>query len=346
VLGVCDRNYFQYSNIDHYWPTHWLPFVQGAGPAPEQYRVGVKLAAWWLVQHLGWGFRHGFALMDVVSSLVAVFLLYDLLQGKRLVRSASVEVQWFASAAFVMLVCFYLAWSEFFFRPETLPAAGLAAVMFWLWSPRGSPPSRLRQVLLAFGVVAAAALQAWIRADVACVLNVGMLLVCFSRFGHGLSLPRRAAVLTSSAAIAVAAATQLYIMRVKYPHASYGSIPIFMARHDLRRPLTFPPFIFFILPIVWTGVYFWRQRAREDSASAGLIVGSTLYLILWIVMGKLDEVRIFIPFALALAPLTVELAARRIHSNSVASGSGEAAGHNLKDQEEKTVIPPNTRFAG
>jgi len=325
VLGVCNRNYWQYSDTDHYWPKYWLPFVHGTGLAPEQYRVGVKLTAWWLVQHLGWGFRHGFALMDVVSSLLAVFLLYDLLQRKRLVRYASAEMQWFASAAFVMLVCFYLAWSEFFFRPETLPTVGLAAVMFWLWSPRSSsPPSGSRQVVLACGVIAAAALQAWIRADVACLLNFGMLLVCFSRFGHGLSLPRRAAVLTSSAAIAVAGAIQLYIMRVMYPHTSYGSIPIVMARHDLRQPLTFPPFIFFILPIVWTGVYFWRQRAGEDGASAGLIVGSALYLILWIVMGKLDEVRIFIPFALALAPLTVELAVRRIRNDSAASGSDEA----------------------
>jgi hypothetical protein len=172
-------------------------------------------------------------------------------------------------------------------------------------------------------VIAAAALQAWIRADVACLLNAGMLLVCFSRFGHGLSLPKRAAVLTSSAAIAVAGATQLYIMRVKYPHASYGPIPIVMARYDLRQPLTFPPFILFIVPVVWTGVYFWRLRTREDGASAGLVVGGALYLILWVVMGKLDEVRIFIPFALALAPLTVELAVRRIRGEMVADGARE-----------------------
>lgn len=319
VLGVCDRSYWQYSNVDHYWPKYWLPYIHGTGLAPEQYRIGVKWTAWWFVQHLGWGFRHGFALMDVAGALVAVLLLFDILQRKRLVREASAGTQWFAAAAFVMLVCFYLAWTEFFFRPETLPSTGLAVAMFWLWSRRDSTPARpSRQALLICAVIAAAAVQASIRADVACLLNAGMLLICFTRFGHGLSLPRRAAVLTSSAAVAAAAAIQLYIMRVKFPHTSYGSIPVVMATHDLRQPLTFPPFLFFILPVVWTGVQFWRQRDSEDSASAGLVLGSGLYLVLWMVLGKLDEVRIFIPFALALAPLTVELAVRRIRDERVA----------------------------
>jgi hypothetical protein len=35
-------------------------------------------------------------------------------------------------------------------------------------------------------------------------------------------------------------------------------------------------------------------------------------VIFWLVLGKLDEERIFIPFAMALIPLTVELAMRRI----------------------------------
>jgi hypothetical protein len=323
VLGICNQNYWLYSNIDHYWPKDWLPFIQGIGLAPEQYRVGVKLAAWWLVQHFGWGFRHGFTLMDVVSSLTAIFLLYDLLQGKKLVRSANMGLQWFASAAFVMLVCFYLAWVGFFIRPETLPSAGLAAVMFWLWSRRDvATRSRLRQAWLICGLIGASALQAWIRADVACLMNAGMLLICFTRFGSGLSLPKRTAVLTSSAAIAVAGLTQLYIMRVKYPHATYGPIPIVMARHDLSQPLTFLPFLLFIVPVAWTGVQFWRQRADEDGASAGLVAGSGLYLILWAVLGKLDEVRIFIPFALALAPLTVELAIRRIRGSAWSGGNG------------------------
>jgi hypothetical protein len=308
-----------YSNTDHYWPHYWLPYVKGVGAAPEQYRIGVKLAAWWLVKHLGWGFRHGFTLMDVIGSLTATFLLYDLLQRKSVVRRSSLTLQWFASAAFVMLAGFYLAWVGFFFRPETLPTTGLTTVMLWLWSPRDSQPNRIRQALTVCGLLAASAVQATIRADVPCLLNAGIFAVSLTRFGKELSLPKRLAVLTSGASIAVAVAIQLYIMRVAYPHASYGNIPILMVRYDLFQPLAFPPFLLFMVPLIWTGVQFWRQRRQADGLSIGLVFGSLLYLGAWIAMGKLDEVRIFVPFAMALIPLTIELALHQIRGDATSS---------------------------
>jgi hypothetical protein len=110
-------------------------------------------------------------------------------------------------------------------------------------------------------------------------------------------------------------------MRVKYPHASYGPIPVLMIRHDLHQPLALPPFVCFMVPIAWTYVQFWRNRGRglEDSADSGLIIASLIYLVLWIVLGKLDEVRIFIPFALAMIPLSVDLSLRHISTVSGAA---------------------------
>jgi hypothetical protein len=316
VLGVCNQAYWQYSNTDHYWPRYWMPYIQGTGLAPEQYRVGVKLAAWWFVRHLHWGFRHGFMVMDVISSVTGVWLLYDLLQRNSVIRRASTTAQWFASAAFVMLVCFYLSWTLYYFRPETLPSTGLTAVMVWLWMARGPTSNRLRQVMVILGLLATTAVQAWIRADIPCLLNAGMFLAAFLKSADGFSLPRRAAILTSLSAMAVAAATQLYIMRVRYPHTTYGDIPVVMIFHDLPSPFVWLPFLSFIVPIAWTGVEFWRQRRSVDSASLGLVIGSGLYFILWVIMGKIDEVRIFIPFALALIPVTVSLAVRRLSWSS------------------------------
>jgi hypothetical protein len=315
ALGLCDLTYWQYSLMDHFNPGYWKSFVNGVGLAPEQYRIGVKLAAWWMVQHFGWGFRHGFVLIDVVSSLTAVFLLYDLLQRRRAVRGASVELQWFASAAFIALTCFYLVWVGSYFRPETLPNTGLAAVMLWLWASWNRIAGmRLGQIWLAIALVAASALQGWIRADLACALNAGIFVGCLVRRRTGRVQHVRWKLAMSLLCTVVAGGTQLYIMRVKYPHASYGPIPILMIKHDLRQPLTFPPFLCFMLPIAWTYFRFWRDRNREsgEDTDLGLVIGSMMYVILWVVLGKLDEVRIFIPFALALAPLTVELAIRRI----------------------------------
>jgi hypothetical protein len=317
TLGLCDLTYWQYSFVDHFNGGYWKSFVDGAGLAPEQYRIGVKLAAWWMVQHFGWGFRHGFTLIDVVSSLAAVFLLYDVLQRKGAVRAASVEVQWFASAAFIALTCFYLVWVGFgsYFRPETLPNTALVAIMLWLWASwdriAGKKPG---QLWVAVALVAASALQGWIRADLACALNAGIFVGCFVKQRTGRVQHAGWKLAVSLLCTVVAGLTQLYIMRVKYPHASYGPIPVLMIKHDLRQPLTFPPFLCFMLPIAWTYFRFWRNRDRGagEDTDLGLVIGSMIYVILWLVLGKLDEVRIFIPFAMALIPLTVELAMRRI----------------------------------
>ncbi len=319
VLGLCDLTYWQYSFVDHFNGGYWKSFIDGVGLAPEQYRMGVKLAAWWMVQHFGWGFRHGFTLIDVVSSLTAVFLLYDLLQRRGAVRAASVEVQWFASAAFVALTCFYLVWVGLgsYFRPETLPNAGVAAIMLWLWASWDRiADKKAGQLWVAIALVAAAALQGWIRADLACVLNAGIFVGCLVRQRTGRMQHAGWKLAVSLLCALVAGGTQLYIMRVKYPHASYGPIPILMIRYVLRQPLTFPPFLCFMLPVAWTYFRFWRDRnwrSGEDT-DVGLVIGSMVYVVFWFVLGKLDEVRIFIPFALALIPLTVELAMRRIQS--------------------------------
>lgn len=311
VLGLCDQNYWQYSNVDHYFKGYWLPFVHGTGGAPEQYRIGVKMAAWWLVRHFpSWDFRYGFTLMDIIASTVGVLLIYDLLLRRPVIRRASTAVQWFASAGFALLVCYYIGWVGFFIRPETLPSFGLTACMAWLWTRRAD--ERSHSTLTIFGLLVCAATQAWIRADLPCALNAGMFLVSVTRGERGLSISRRAAVVTSVACVVVAAGIQLYIMRVLYPHARYGSIPVFMVTHDLHQPLTFPPFLIFILPLIWTGVQTWRRWSVVDTGSRGLLLGAAIYFVLWVVLGKLDEVRIFVPFAVALIPVTMELAVRRI----------------------------------
>lgn len=319
ILGVCDQSYWQYSNVDHYFSGYWLPFAHGTGGAPEQYRIGVKMTAWWLVRHFSWGFRHGFTLMDVIASSVGVLLVYDLLLRKTFFQTASTALQWFASAGLALLVCYYMAWVGFFFRPETLPSFGLTACMAWLWTHR---TDGRRNGLTICGLLFCAAVQAWIRADIPCALNAGMFLVSLTRRGEGLSLSRRAALLTSAACVAVAVGTQLYIMRILYPHASYGSIPLFMFTRDLHQPLTFPPFLIFMVPLIWTAWQAWRQRSVLDAGSRGLLLGATIYFVLWILLGKLDEVRIFIPFAVALVPVTVELATRRISFTASPAGGG------------------------
>jgi hypothetical protein len=320
ALGLCDQIYWMYSSMDRYQAGYWNTFIDGAGPAPEQYRIGVKFAAWWMVEHLGWGFRHGFALMDVAGTLTAVYLIYALLQRRPDVRAASPALKWFASAAFVALTCFYFAWVGSFFRPETLPTVGFVAVMVWLWTTWDGTSSGSERLWRVVALIVASLLQAFIRADVPFALNAGMVLGCV------VTRRRRARdrgwkIAIGVLCVAIAGAVQLYLMMMKYPHASYGPVPVLMVRYDFRHPLKFVPFVCFMLPVAWTFARFWRDRAYKllNQADVGLVIASVLYLVLWIVMGKPDEVRIFVPFALALAPLTVDLAMRRISPDGVKS---------------------------
>lgn len=331
ILGLCDQTYWLYSELDRYHQgySYWKSFIDGAGLAPEQYRMGVKLIAWWMVEHLRWQFRYAFALTDVVGCLTAVYVLYALLQRRQDVRDASLPLKWFASAAFVALTCFYFAWVGSYFRPETLPTAAFVAVMVWLWTTWQAGLSRGERVWRVFALIAASLLQAFIRADVPAALNAGMLLACVGSRGRRES-DKAWKIGVGVLCVGIAAAVQLYLMKVKYPHASYGPIPVFMIRYDLRQPLTFPPFLCFMLPVGWTFVRFWRDRASRvaNQADLGLVIGSVLYLVVWIVMGKLDEVRIFIPFGLALAPLTVGLAVRHISGSAAGSNTLSTPAHN------------------
>ena len=312
LLGICDQNYWQYSNIDHYFTGYWLQFVHGTGNAPEQYRVAVKFAAWWAVNHLAWSFRYGYTLMDLLGSFAGGLLAYRMLERRLELRPRSAALDWFASAAFIALLCFYMIWQGAFIRPETLPTLGLTACMAWLWTREQQVGSR--RVWVVLGLLAAAAAQGWVRADVAVALNAGVFIASVKR-GGGLSIPRRSALATSLLCVLVAAMIQLYIMRVLFPQATYGNIPRIMLTRDLRQPLTVPPFLIFMLPIGWTAVQAWRRRASLDSAAMALGIGAAIYLALWIVLGKLDEVRIFVPFAVILTPLTIDLALDRISAD-------------------------------
>ena len=54
------------------------------------------------------------------------------------------------------------------------------------------------------------------------------------------------------------------------------------------------------------------------AAGAAMLAGAAIYAVLWVTIGKIDEVRIFLPLALGLAPLTAEMA--MLHVSSEAQG--------------------------
>jgi hypothetical protein len=74
-----------------------------------------------------------------------------------------------------------------------------------------------------------------------------------------------------------------------------------------------------------------RRRYQADSAGIAMFTAAVIFMGMWVMVGRIKEVRIFLPFALALAPLTVELAMQRflpdIDGPETGAGAGARANH-------------------
>lgn len=334
-------DYWSYSQQYSKDPASFTSVLNGTADAPAQYRIGVLKTADFLVRHAHLGLRHAMALLDGISAVIAVYLLYSLLQQSKVYQTASRELRWYGSAAFVVLVQFYLAWLIWYQRPETLPTAALNTLVLWLLV-RGLKPMRSGLgMYVASGVaqVLLAAAQGLVRADVAVALHAGVVLVCLlgSNRRHGsepphgagwtFALPRAAQLLTSVLCIAVAGGVQFVIMHRVYPHATYGNTPAFQLVLNVTQVVRLVPFALFLVPYAWTLRQVARPRILNETPPdmlplVALLAGSVVYLGLWCVLGKVDEVRIFLPFALALAPLTVQLAMQAIERGAATDVSG------------------------
>jgi hypothetical protein len=305
VFAAIFLDYWTYSQQFYREPAVYTDVILGTAAAPNQYRVGAVRVASFLARHGHMGLRHGMAVLDGLSALLAVYLLYSLLCRSAAYLTAGNLMRWFASASFLVLVPFYLIWLTWYQRPETLPTSALVALALWLLTGRSAPSGPLAAIARAAGLLLFSGAQGLVRADVAVALNLGVLLVCFTRLSVDLSLPRAALAATSLLGIALSGGIQFYLMRVAYPHASYGANPVFQLVLNITDRLRIVPFLIFLLPWAWTIQYLVRRRCTPPGPSAALLFGSVVFLVLWCVLGKIDEVRIFFPFALCLAPLTV-----------------------------------------
>ena len=314
VLSAGYLDYWAYSQEFYKQPNIWMDVVSGTGSAPSQYRIGVIDTAYFLARHLHVGMRHTLALLDMISGMIAVFALLLVLRRSVIYRRATVPEQWFGVASFVILVQFYLAWLLWYQRPETLPTAAILALALLLVAGRSRGSESRAAIGMAgtgLGLLLLAAAQGFVRADVAFALHLGILLVCLTKEGRGFALPRSVQAGTSMLAMLLAVGIQYWLMKKVYPQASYGDTPVLQLFLNLKSPQAYAPFLLFLLPAGWTGVMLSRRRYEVESAGVGMFTAAVIFLGMWVVVGKIAEVRIFLPFALALAPLTAELAMQR-----------------------------------
>jgi dolichol kinase len=329
TIGICGRGYGIYSQVLKTKPDAWMDIVQGTASAPEQYRVGVVLAAYWVAQHLQWR-GHGPSLgmvfwgFDVTTGCAAALLLYQLLVRSEAFQRASMAMQWFGSAGFAAVMFYLIDWANWYQRVSTLPTAMIVALMVWLWTRRDDAVSTgLRVMSTAGAFFLLAIVQSFIRADVASMMCLGVFVASLAGTSPKLSLPKGIALAVAGVTAMMTLAIQYYLVKVRYPRASYGDVPVVMLTHEWRHPLNAVTAAIFLVPFLWTLREAVRQRFWGEGAGGAILIASLGYACLWLVMGRMDEVRIFLPMAMAITPLTIELAMRRLDGPGNVVGSAE-----------------------
>ncbi|WP_089409486.1 hypothetical protein [Granulicella rosea] len=312
IAAVIFLEFWVYSLQLHQNPRFFLDILQGIADAPAQYRIGVVFAADWLARHTHQAIHHTLVLIDFCSALAMTGALTTLLFRSPVYRRAERVAQWFGGAVFCLLTLNYLLWLTWYVRPETLTSAALLSLTLLLLSipmPGGAVLSRSLGIA---GMIGLSAVAGIVRADLQATLHAGVCLICLLGPGRGFALPRWLQFGASALSLLVACACQYYMMHVRYPHATYGSSPVLMLFSNLRGPLPWVVPALALFPWFWTTFTVLRGRFRPEGPALSALAGSLLFFCMWMTVGRFDEVRIFLPYALTLMPLTVTVAMTRL----------------------------------
>lgn len=275
--------------------------------APQQYRVGVLIAAHKLVlasrEHLQ--YRYIFTLFDFVASFATGWLVIATLFATPSFRQCEPNAKSLRIAFILGLLAYYLNWALWYQRPETMMSSLFVAACVYLLA-------RIRLgaaiVILLFALTL---MQSFIRSDVAILFNGGLSIVLLLRRDKEFVAPRSALLAASFTGALTATAILWFLMHKIFPQATYGDTPVFQFVQNLS-PLQWVPALLFLTPALFG---LWRAQTK-NAGTAGLgealKLASVLYLASWAIVGRLEEVRIFVPFAIALAPQTANALARRV----------------------------------
>jgi hypothetical protein len=278
------------------------PVLTFAPTAPEAYRVAIPILSHLLIQFLH---LHDGAIADCLIQfpccIAALYLLYTLTVDD--LRPSARRLTTFAM--FFALIQFPLAFVLFRQRPETLPTALFIALALSCISRAGHRWTAL--------LLIATLIQSFARADFPIILGIALILLSARNIrAHTTNLIRGIGVLLLAGSI------QLLLQFVLFPHLPYSDT-VFIYARNLNLDsffvlfLALSPFLFALFLLRSSGI-----NLRETDRLT--LLASLLYLPIWFTVGLVAEVRIFVPFLLALCVL-----AARILTSSLAASLPETS---------------------
>jgi hypothetical protein len=299
--GYTFLDYWNYSRTFHEGGgVEWQNLLAGRGFAPAQYRIGVVRSADLLARLTHTHLRHMFAAIDFVCLGLSLALLLWLLSRTEIFRVSGRTARWLQASLALGCFLLYLLWSFWYQKPETEATLLLlvlsAAAVQW------------RQRLLAtLALVALAVIAATVRVDAVVALHAGYLVACLLPQSRTLPLGRAAQMAESVLSMVAAIGVEYVIMHRIYPNAprEVAAVQLFS---NLRAWLNYIVLAMALFPWWITLQLAARSWRTLDGWATALVLGSMAHFALFYIFGIAWEVRIFLPFAMTLVPLTVTLA--------------------------------------
>lgn len=260
--------------------------------APDAYRIAIPTIGRALVLALHADPSWVAAGLDFVFSFVALYLLYRLAVDGLPVEGG-IGKRLLILGFFLAWIQFPLAWIVPWQRPETTPnAMYLAIALFCLAKAREGNAWNLL-------LIAATLFQGFVRADIPFIFGGTLFLLAL--FGKMDEIGPRSSLLLKGAGVAgIAGAVQVYLQFVRYPHLHYWPYaPMVQLPYNLS-PRNSVSFVVNLLPFIALALYCLLGKVRLKALELLILVSSFFYFFLWITVGVLGEVRIFVPFLLAL----------------------------------------------
>ncbi|MDP9039443.1 MAG: hypothetical protein M3O02_09245 [Acidobacteriota bacterium] len=271
----------------------------------DQYRIALPLLMRFLEQHAHIKLEQSLPLIQAFSYGWMLVLLYLQLRWSPHVRESAYARRLVAFGLFLAAVQFPVLWIFPWERPETLPTAlYLAAVTFLAVRSERVPliPGMVAMMLLSVG-------QALARGDAPVVAGAGIVLC--AALSTGLPRARRISMgLLGFVCGAAGGLTQMYLTHrfpLKSPGQTKWTFQLFTNLNLADAPFHTPILLTALLPLLATVVLIRRYRIGLDLTDKLALVMCMLDLPVYVTMGLVSEVRIYVPYLFLAAPLMAKV---------------------------------------
>jgi len=301
--------YWEYSREFYADPAGWNALLQGHGMAPQQYRIGVLFVAHLLTAvsrgHLA--MRHALTLLDALFLVVGVSMTIFLVTQTRFYRVASALRRCVMQLLAIALLLFYLSWTFWYHKPETLANFASLALAALLLSRR----LRIPAPAAAVGLILVSVYLATIRADSGLALDLGILLLALFSGKKTLPLGRTLQAIAGGTGLVAVVGVEFYIKTILYPGNRFSDL-LFELVRNLESPVSLFCVMVALAPYFVVVFLAARRRRELETWEAALIVASLIEFLLFVVMALADEVRLFLPYPMALLPTSAALLCREL----------------------------------